>query len=240
MIVWLASYPRSGNTYFRMLLHHLHGLKTYSVYDDPLLEKLDGSADAVGHEKLPGSLDELESHETVYLVKTHHLPSDDRPAIQIVRDGRDALVSYAKFMQSFENPFVSMGRLSRLVKSLTGWKEDGAILKSLILSSGGDFGSWTENVVAWRRRPAKTGLVRYEDLVADPQGEVSRVLNELDILGCGRDDTAAIPDFAELNRRWPQFFREGRSGTWRSAMTPRHERLFWKYHRQGMETLGYK
>lgn len=65
MIVWLASYPRSGNTYLRMLLHQLHGLKTYSVYDDPLLELLDGSAEAVGHEKLPGSLDGLESHETV-------------------------------------------------------------------------------------------------------------------------------------------------------------------------------
>lgn len=143
-------------------------------------------------------------------------------------------------MQSFENPFLSMGRLSRLCKSLTGWKEDEAIVKGLIQSSGGDFGSWTENVVAWRSRPAKTGLVRYEDLVADPQGEVSRVLNELGILGCGRGAAAVVPDFAELNRRWPQCFRQGRSGAWKSVMTPRLERLFWKYHRQGMETLGYK
>jgi hypothetical protein len=240
MIVWLASYPRSGNTYFRMLLHHLHGLKTYSVYDDPLLERMDGSADAVGHEKLPGSIDELDSHETVYLVKTHHLPRDERPAIQIVRDGRDALVSYAKFMQSFENPFVSMGWLNRAVRSLTGWKEDAAILQGLILSSGGDFGSWAENVVAWRSRSAQTGLVRYEDLVADPQGEVCRVLKELGISGYGRGAAADVPDFAKLNRLWPQFFRQGHSGTWRSVMTPRLERLFWKNHRQGMEKLGYQ
>ena len=32
MIVWLASYPRSGNTYFRILLNHLYGIKTPMAY----------------------------------------------------------------------------------------------------------------------------------------------------------------------------------------------------------------
>ena len=32
MIVWLASYPRSGNTFFRILLHHLYRLPTYSGF----------------------------------------------------------------------------------------------------------------------------------------------------------------------------------------------------------------
>ena len=34
MVVWLASYPRSGNTFLRIVLHRLYGVPTYSVYDD--------------------------------------------------------------------------------------------------------------------------------------------------------------------------------------------------------------
>jgi hypothetical protein len=239
MIVWLASYPRSGNTYFRILLHHLHGLKTFSIYNDPLLEKLDGTADAIGHERLPGSLDEIANSGKLYIVKTHNLPADNYPAIQIVRDGRDALASYAKFIQAFESPFASLGRMERGLKSWTGWKEEEAIAKRLILSSGGDFGGWSENVLAWKERPAKTALVRYEDLIGDPQGELVRVLEELNISGTRENQGAEPPSFADLNRRWPNFFRQGRAGSWKSILTPRLERLFWKHHREGMEAFGY-
>jgi len=34
MIVWLASYPRSGNTALRVLLNRVFGLETLSLYDD--------------------------------------------------------------------------------------------------------------------------------------------------------------------------------------------------------------
>ncbi|HMJ91237.1 MAG TPA: hypothetical protein VK530_15560, partial [Candidatus Acidoferrum sp.] len=90
MIVWLASYPRSGNTFFRIVLHHVYNLKTFSVYNDPELEKI-GVAEVVGHETMPASLDELRSSSEVFFVKTHELPADKDPAIYIVRDGRDAL-----------------------------------------------------------------------------------------------------------------------------------------------------
>ncbi len=51
MIVWLASYPRSGNTFFRVILNSIFDIKTYSIYDD----KGDIGADektseTVGHE----------------------------------------------------------------------------------------------------------------------------------------------------------------------------------------------
>ncbi len=35
MLIGLASYPRSGNTFFRVLLNRYFGLQTYSLYDDP-------------------------------------------------------------------------------------------------------------------------------------------------------------------------------------------------------------
>ena len=34
MIVWLASFPRSGNTMLRILLHRFYGRLSYSLYDE--------------------------------------------------------------------------------------------------------------------------------------------------------------------------------------------------------------
>jgi hypothetical protein len=34
VIVWLDSYPRSGNTLLRIVLRRLYGAPTYGIYDD--------------------------------------------------------------------------------------------------------------------------------------------------------------------------------------------------------------
>lgn len=58
MIVWLASYPRSGNTFLRVLFRHVFGIETYSVYNDLLDIGSDGDISAVtGHRPLPERCD---------------------------------------------------------------------------------------------------------------------------------------------------------------------------------------
>lgn len=240
MVIWLASYPRSGNTYFRLLLNQLHGIKTRSIYNDPLLAELEGSAEIVGHEDWGGSLQDLENSGEIFLVKTHHLPSDTRPAIHLVRDGRDALVSYSQYICSFENPYLSMGKVRHALRSMFGWSESHAILRRLIESKGGDFGCWSESVVAWGSRKSRTVSIRYEDLVADPIGVVARALEELCITGNRIDQCSRVTSFAELNERWPQFFRQGKAGNWKTLMTPSLEALFWKHHGDGMRMFGYR
>lgn len=98
MIIWVAPYPRSGNTFFRMLLYYKCGIKTYSIYNDQLFERI-GASESVGHELLPAPLDQLKQDEKLYFVKTHNLPQDDNPAIYLVRDGRDALISHANYIK---------------------------------------------------------------------------------------------------------------------------------------------
>ena len=89
--IWVASYPRSGNTYLRSILHTCFGLPSTSVYrrdlgDNTALERYAGHFDAdAGHPDLTG--------DKPLLVKTHGQPPDDAPAIYIVRDGRAASVS---------------------------------------------------------------------------------------------------------------------------------------------------
>ena len=97
MIVWLASYPRSGNTFLRVVLHNVYGVSTYSVYEDndPVAQRV-GPA-LVGYRPKPAERTRMIDGADVYFVKTHkRRKADGFPAIYLVRDGRDAIVSSAR------------------------------------------------------------------------------------------------------------------------------------------------
>jgi hypothetical protein len=89
MKLWIASYPRSGNTLVRLILNQAFGVKSTSIYPDEtdamrsrpwLMDRLGFS-----EEEMPGEW---------LAVKTHNPPIDDMPAIYVVRDGRAAIVSF--------------------------------------------------------------------------------------------------------------------------------------------------
>jgi hypothetical protein len=65
MIIWLASFPRSGNTFFRTLLHALYGQNTYAAHSDPEI----GAMDVTAGEEPPAPLEELARREQVYFIK---------------------------------------------------------------------------------------------------------------------------------------------------------------------------
>lgn len=101
MIVWLASYPRSGNTFLRVVLHQLYRVPTYSVYDDddPVAQRI-GPA-LVGYREKPSDRSLMTDDGEVYFVKTHkRRKTDGYPALYLVRDGRDAVVSQARLRAS--------------------------------------------------------------------------------------------------------------------------------------------
>src|SRR5262245_30570346 len=104
MIVWLASYPRSGNTFLRIILHRVYGAPTYSVYDDddPVAQRV--GTELVGYRPKPLSRSEPIASEDVYFVKTHkRRKPDGSAAIYLVRDGRDAVVSHTHLRASMPN-----------------------------------------------------------------------------------------------------------------------------------------
>ena len=232
MIVWIASYPRSGNTYYRMILYHLCGIETFSIYDDPTLGRI-GASGVVGHELLPSSIEDLTRDERIYFVKTHELPSDSNPAIYLIRDGRDALVSYARYTHSFGK---KSGKIARL-KYLIGLDSFNQTLQDLIISQR--WGGWSNHVLGWtfRRRDGATSAIRYEDLVIDPITWLKKSLEDLQIQS--QPDGGRPPDFDDLHHKWPQFFRKGKIGSWQEEMTEDLHEFFWKHHAQGMEAFGY-
>ncbi len=230
MIVWLASYPRSGNTFFRIVLHHAYNLKTSSVYEDAVLDRV-GAADIVGREKLSAPIEELRARPEVFFVKTHDLPTDDSPAIYLIRDGRDALVSHAKYVLSF-------GKKKGIPFLHSEQKEFERALEKLIHEKP-QFGGWSNHVRSWTSRPnAKTVVVRFDELIASPQQEVEQALAKLG-LNLQALSGGVVPDFAELQKQSPEFFRKGKTGAWRDDMPPALQDLFMQHHREVMEQFGY-
>lgn len=229
MILWVASYPRSGNTFFRTVVHDQYGLPTHSVYSDAVLARL-GASERVGVVPLPAPLERLRDDEAIHLVKTHEPPGDDDdPAIFVVRDGRDALVSAAHFNLTFQRLWWRRRLASRIVRL----NELERTLENLIRS--GDWNGW---VLRWLdRRRGRTVVVRYEDLVRDPGASVQDTFRRLGI--ALRPVADALPDFGDFHARWPQFFRRGKIGSWRDEMPERLHLLFWKLHAPAMKELGY-
>src|SRR6266542_744438 len=134
MIIWLASYPRSGNTMFRVVVNRLFALRSYSVYNDRIFEDRPDVADVVGHQHFDESVETLALSSEPCLVKTHDLPGTDaHPAIYLVRDGRDALVSYAHFVLDYER------------SSQPEDTDFQTVLRNLVVSRD-VFGGWRPNV----------------------------------------------------------------------------------------------
>jgi sulfotransferase family protein len=209
--VWLASFPRSGNTFARVVLRSVYGVGSSSAYPE-------------GKGRLATELAETVADAGLEPRKTHELEhaGDDSPAIYVLRDGRDCYVSYAHFALELDERYRGMAYSD--------------VLRTLI-DSPDQFGGWSRHVDVWTSRAAPTAVIRYEDLLADPAATVAGACEELGLdLPAG---AGAPPAMASLREREPLLFRRGVAGSWRDEMPPELEELFWSRHGQTMARVGY-
>lgn len=147
-IIWLASWPRSGNTLLRTILWQCFGLRSTSLYQN----------DVGKNKKLEEYVGHLEkSNETRLilgdfpLMKTHELQPDDNPAIYIVRNGKAATISLFQFYKEAHS------------------------LESIIEGKHG-FGTWSDHLKSWHPWDRKnTLLLKYEDLLSDLPGTLDKI-----------------------------------------------------------------
>jgi hypothetical protein len=171
-------------------------------------------------------LKRMAKSEEMYLVKTHEMPSDSRPAIYLVRDGRDAIVSLTWF---------ELSDLSGVKPQPTREQFQEALKKQIFSKS---YGGWSSNALAWSRRSENTAVLKFEELVARPEQAIPRVLEELDFKHIAKTGKA-VPTFERLHQSNPHLFRKGRVGGWASDMTDELHELFWKKHGAAMDAMGY-
>lgn len=151
MIVWLASYPRSGNSLLRSILYKTMGFKSYCWYEaENNLIRNDDKLQAIGHtwyDSLKSDFMEAVSQsDRLFLVKTHELPSDDNPSIYVVRDGRSAISSFLHYERKY-------------------WPGYSTSMLQLILGEHA-FGSWSDHCRAWiGRTSGRTLVLKFPELI---------------------------------------------------------------------------
>src|SRR5262245_42167264 len=211
-ILWLASYPRSGNTWLRAFLHNLlrnpteaydiNRLQDFTLIDSqarwyrmfdprPCTELTKEEVAALRpsvHEAMTRAFP-----DTVF-VKTHNALVEDRgtpmislghtaAAIYIVRSPLDIAVSYSQhYGVSLEDAVAAMNRPGN--QSISNTERFVYELH----------GSWSENVRSWTATPNPAlCVVRYEDMVAAPRRTFGKVVAYLGLqAGAERIARAAV------------------------------------------------
>lgn len=179
-LFWLASYPRSGNTWTRVLLHsYWHGAPGSS--DD--IARTVPDLQAPNHARKAAARGKGGPAEGVRLVKTHALWSPRHPyaartagAIVLVRHPKDVLLSCLNYhMVMGTQALTPQGKPVPFVPV--------PYARSFIMH-GGDkvwrkqgYGFWHESLAAWTPAAGLPWLLlRYERLKRDTAGELARVL----------------------------------------------------------------
>lgn len=191
MILWLASYPKAGNTLLRSILTALIYTEDGGVDFNKLLhienyppfrylEKFTNKFNNIA-EVYKVSL-ELQKHinrnKTLKIFKTHSSncvingnPFTNKQntigAIYVVRDPRDVLISSSSYFNtSFEEAKNIMFRKKTIITNVENHKP----IHTLV-------GSWSDNYNSWVKNNKNVLLIKYEDLVSNKEHEVFRIIN---------------------------------------------------------------
>ena len=267
--VWIASYPKSGNTWMRILLANLMAQR-----DEPQdINSLDDFGNVVSRPDFENAamVDTTLLHQSeldrirpavhdftarslcaARVIKTHDqgvradhvavLGSAGRLAIYLLRDPRDVAVSYADHMNLAQDKAIAR------MASKTNRLGAGLAMPHVIGDWGSHVKSWTEQ----DRIPVV--VLRYEDLLAETLGGLTKVATFLGIecdsetleraVAHSRFDELRrqeeVHDFRERQPRQKRFFREGRAGQWREVLTREQVRAIEAAHGEVMRRWGYE
>jgi hypothetical protein len=267
-IWWLASYPKSGNTWLRLFLSAYRNGGEVNI-NRPLDAAMDDIQDYFYQSVSPVALADLsDEHLSLLrptallslcaiapeskplLVKTHTarcavdgidtIPiSLTHGAVYLIRDPRDVAVSYAAHRG------VSIDELIKQMQSPTAVGRRDRLYHVL---SG-----WSEHVKSWvadSRYPVLA--VRYEDLCEKPEYCFKQILtflrHEIDntrlqqAVDATRFDVLQAQEQASGFREATKhgaFFRSGQPGNWREALTQAQAAQITETHGAMMREFGY-
>ena len=196
MIIWIASYPKSGNTWVRSIICSL----IYSNdgnFDFDLLKKIQQYPSQKYFKNFTKDFQNIneikkywiESQDIINLdkevkfFKTHHINckigehaftnrSNTLGTIYVVRDPRNLINSFTNHYSIDKNTAKNF-IISR--QSVTGalgeMKKDNKIFTIL--------GSWNDHVKSWTNMNQNLLLIKYEDLIKNPLNEINKIIKFL-------------------------------------------------------------
>ena len=251
-VFWLASYPRSGNTWIRLVLSRLlFNAQTvgeaYGFVPDPYK-----SADLID------SAPTVSWHgQAVSIVKTHSVgfpkrfsdrvaPPGGVGGLYLIRHPLDVFLSQLNFAHVRNLPGFFINGKPKPVKQIIADGEMDAYLDRFISKLGFDAskhlaGSWLENVESWQAlaedHPGRVLTLRYEDLVADTNAALRPVAELFDKSAGQLADATAFAD--EITSDGGKFFWRKGKGGFAELLTPEQIVRFEHRHAKLLRRFGY-
>ena len=193
----------------RTVLWQCFGLPSASYYRNDLEGKT-ALEEYVGHIEWGPNNEVWFPEDSIPLVKTHEYPSDEMPAIYVVRDGRAASIS----LWEFENRVFPL---------------------RTIIEGGLRYGTWANHVQAWKpwERP-NTLLLKYEDMIGDLPAAMEKisVFLKRDILKKSIPDRSVI---AAADGKWVKHKKSGLE----IKMTDETLERFYQLNGEMLKKMGY-
>ena len=262
MITWIASYPKSGNTWVRSFLSNylsdnddfnFKELKKINKFPrEHLFKELNVNKNDFGDIarnwipmqafiNLKNEITYLKTHNAMMTINNWRFTDTDNTNgfIYLVRDPRDVLLSYSSHTSlSLEETFeVMIGDFSRS-------SQDGAIMSS-----------WSMHYNSWKNSNFEKIIIKYEDLIENTENCFNKIvsfLNKLNklpidnkkiqksILNTSFDKLKKLEEnegFVEAHKN--KFFRKGKIGDWKKSLDPKIAKKIEEKFNPEMKELGY-
>ena len=199
MIFWLASYPKSGNTWVRMFWRsyflpsnqvfslNKRGNMDLEVFGFPTPQQLkDANIDHVNFENiaknwitlqdiinLNGKLNFLKTHNGNFSMNNYPFTNTDNTigGIYIVRDPRDVVLSNANHFG------VDNEESARMLIDMESYEIEDFDVEKKEKFRKSIMGSWSANYLSWKNyKGRKIHLMKYENLVENPKKAFTNML----------------------------------------------------------------
>lgn len=226
---FIVSFPKSGNTWMRFLLAYL-----ISGKDKISFREIDSLVPDIYTARKEA--DEMQSPR---FLKAHDPCFDYYPkCIYIVRDYRDVFVSYFHYHKALGNFTGDMHAYENAIDSLH------------------PFGKWETHVKKAidfsKQHPERILILRYEDLMNDakaalqqvisfckinPQMEIENAIERAAFAALKDEENKSGSAFMDLGKT--NFFREGKTGNWKTEMPAELAVKLTEQHRELFAKLGY-
>ena len=196
MIIWLASYPKSGNTWVRSIISTLlysndgnfnfELIKKVSQFPEKkyFKEFIDdfGNFNKIKESwilaqdtiNLDNQIKILKTHQGKYNVGKDSFTNDRNTlaTIYIVRDPRTLVSSISNHYTLTLDEAFNFLMTPQIIGNNKRWEDKETGMKCLL-------GKWNDHYRSWTRDKSNLLLIKYEDLIKNPENELEKIINFL-------------------------------------------------------------